>query len=59
MKAHFDVGAELGLVRSVVGTVANVTDVTKVDKLLHGKENMVGAGAGYTSVEKRTEHDGR
>src|SRR3546814_12905512 len=48
-----------GLVHSVVGTAANVADVTQVDKLLHGEENMVGADAGYTGVEKRPEHDGR
>jgi len=46
-------------VHSVVGTAANVADVTQVDKLLHGKENMVGADAGYTGVEKRPEHEGR
>src|SRR3546814_15745703 len=40
-------------------TAANVADVTQVDKLLHGKENMVGADAGYTGVEKRPEHEGR
>ena len=51
--------AESGLVHSVVGTAANVADVTQVDKLLHGEENMVGADAGYTGVEKRPEHDGR
>lgn len=51
--------AESELVHSVVGTAANVADVTQVDKLLHGDENMVGADAGYTAVEKRQEHDGR
>lgn len=44
---------------SVVGTAANVADVTQVDKLLHGDENVVCADAGYTGVQKRTEHDGR
>lgn len=44
---------------SVVGTAANVADVTQVDKLLHGEENVVCADAGYTGVEKRAEHDGR
>jgi len=34
-------------------------DITQVDKLLHGEENMVGADAGYTGVEKRPEHEGR
>lgn len=59
MKAHIGVDDESGLVHSVVGTAANVADVTQVDKLLHGEENMVGADAGYTGVEKRPEHDGR
>ena len=59
MKAHIGVDSESGLVHSVVGTAANVADVTQVDKLLHGEENMVGADAGYTGVEKRPEHEGR
>ncbi|TPG64656.1 IS5 family transposase [Pseudomonas arsenicoxydans] len=59
MKAHIGVDDESGLVHSVVGTAANVADVTQVDKLLHGDENVVCADAGYTGVEKRPEHDGR
>ena len=59
MKAHVGVDDESGLVHSVVGTAANVADVTQVDKLLHGEENVVCADAGYTGVEKRAEHDGR
>jgi len=47
------------LVHSVVGTAANVADITQVGKLLHGDENVVCADAGYTSVEKRPEHAGR
>lgn len=50
---------ESSLVHSVVGTAASVADATQVDKLLHGEENMVGADADYTGVEKRPEHDGR
>ncbi|WP_264884156.1 IS5 family transposase, partial [Stutzerimonas stutzeri] len=56
---HIGVDDESGLVHSVMGTAANVADVTQVDKLLHGEENMVGADAGYTGVEKRPEHEGR
>ncbi|VVP61109.1 IS5 family transposase ISPa16 [Pseudomonas fluorescens] len=59
MKAHIGVDDESGLVHSVVGTAANVADVTQVDKLLHGDENVVCADAGYTEVEKRPEHEGR
>lgn len=40
---------------SVVVTAANVADVTLVDKLLHGEENVVCAYAGYTGAE----HHGR
>jgi len=59
MKAHIGVDDESGLVHNLVGTAAHVADVTQVDKLLHGAENVVCADAGYTGVEKRTEHDGR
>ena len=59
MKAHIGVDDESGLVHSVVGTAANVADVTQVDKLLHGLESVVCADAGYTGVEKRSEHAGR
>jgi IS5 family transposase len=41
MKAHIGVDEYSGLVHSVVGTSANVADVTQVDKLLHGDENVV------------------
>lgn len=59
MKAHIGVDADSGLVHHVVGTAANVPDVTQVDRLLHGDENMVGADAGHTGVEKHPEHAGR
>ena len=59
MKAHIGVDEASGLVHSVVGTPANVADVTQVDKLLHGDESVVCADAGYTGVEKRSEHEGR
>jgi transposase, IS5 family len=59
MKAHIGVNDESGLVHSVVGTAVNVADVTQVNKLLHGDENVVCADAGYTGVEKRAEHAGR
>ena len=59
MKAHIGVDVDSGLVHSVVGTAANVADITQVDKLLHGDENVVCTDAGYTGVEKRPEHEGR
>ncbi len=58
MKAHIGVDDESGLVHRVVGTAANVADVTQVDQLLHGEENVVCADAGYTGVEKRPEYEG-
>lgn len=58
-KAHIGVDDESGLVQSVVVTAANVAEITKVDKLLHGAENVVCSDAGYTGVEKREEHAGR
>lgn len=59
MKAHIGVDAESGLVHSLVGTAANVADVTQVDQLLHGDETYVCGDAGYTGVEKRPEHQDR
>ncbi len=58
-KAHIGADEESGLVHSVVVTAANVADITQVDQLLHGEENVVCADAGYTGVEKRSEHEGR
>ncbi len=51
MKAHIGVDDESGLVHRVVGTAANVADVTQVDQLLHGEEHVVCANAGYTGGE--------
>jgi IS5 family transposase len=59
MKSHIGVDAESGLVRSVVGTAANVADVTQVDQLLHGEEAFVCGDVGYTGVDKRPEHQDR
>src|SRR5690554_2084108 len=59
MKAHIGVDLHTGLVHSVVGTAANVADVTQVDGLLHGEEELVLGDAGYQGVGKREEHQGR
>jgi IS5 family transposase len=59
MNAHIGVDAESGLVHSLVGTAANVADVTQVDQLLHGEETYVCGDAGYTGVETRAEHQNR
>ena len=58
MKAHIGVDAESGLVHTVVGTAANVADVTQAQALLHGDEEDVFADAGYQGVDKREEYIG-
>ena len=55
MKAHIGVDADSGLVHSVVGTAAHVSDVSQTHALLHGEETEVFADAGYQGVEKRVE----
>ncbi|KPX44462.1 ISPssy, transposase [Pseudomonas syringae pv. helianthi] len=59
MKAYIGINADSGLVHSLVGTAANVADVTQVDQLLHGEETYVIGDAGYTGVDKRAEHQDR
>lgn len=53
MKCHAGVDADSGLVHSVVGTAANVNDVTQAHALVHGHERDIFADAGYQGVEKR------
>ena len=55
MKAHIGVDADSGLVHTVVGTAANVNDVTQASALVHGEETDVFADAGYQGVAKREE----
>jgi IS5 family transposase len=55
MKAHIGVDADSGLVHSVVGTAANVNDVTEAGALLHGQEKTAFGDAGYQGVHKRPE----
>ena len=47
-----------GLVHTVVGTAANVNDVTQGHALLHGQEEVVFADAGYQGAMKRREATG-
>src|SRR3546814_16383620 len=54
MKAHIGVDLYMGLVHSVVGTAANVADVTLVDGLMHGEEEMV---VGYGGAPGEGKHD--
>jgi IS5 family transposase len=58
MKAHIGVDAESGLVHTVVGTAANVNDVTQAGALLHGQEKVAFGDAGYQGVHKRAEAAG-
>ena len=58
MKAHIGVDAESGLVHSVIGTAANVNDVTQAGALLHGEEADAFGDAGYRGVDKREEAKG-
>lgn len=58
MKAHIGVDADSGLVHTVVGTAANVNDVTQASHLVHGEEADVFADAGYQGVAKREEVQG-
>lgn len=55
MKAHIGADAKSGLVHSVEGTAANVSDISQTHALLHGEETVVHADAGYTGVAKRSE----
>lgn len=56
MKAHIGTDAESGLVHTVVGTAANVNDVTQAHALVHGDESNVFGDSGYQGVEKREEN---
>ena len=58
MKAHIGVDAESGLVHTVIGTAANVNDVTQAGALLHGEETAAFGDAGYRGVAKRHEAQG-
>jgi IS5 family transposase len=58
MKAHIGVDADSGLVHTVIGTAANVNDVTQGHGLLHGEEAMVFGDAGYQGATKRPEATG-
>jgi len=55
MKAHIGVDGDSGLTHSLVGTAANVNDVTQAHALLHGDERIAVGDAGYQGVEKRPE----
>ncbi len=56
MKAHIGVDAQSGLVHTLIGTAANVHDITQAQALLHGDETDVFGDAGYQGIEKREEN---
>ena len=55
MKAHIGVDVESGLVHSLTGTAANVSDISETHNLLHGDEELAFADAGYTGIDQREE----
>ena len=55
MKAHIGVDAESGLVHTVRGTAANVSDVVEANALLHGEETDAFGDAGYQGAHKRAD----
>ena len=58
MKAHIGVDMESGLVHTVTTTAANEADDTEAEYLLHGKEQVVYADAGYTGADKSAARKG-
>jgi len=52
------VNADSGVVCTVIGTEANVNDVTQGHGLLHGEETVVFADADYQGAVKRPEASG-
>ena len=55
MKAHVGVDAHSGVVHTLTGTAANVSDISETHHLLHGQEQRAQGDSGYTGVEKRAE----
>lgn len=53
VKAHIGVDDESGLVHMVISAAANISDISQLDKLLHGDEKRVGPDAGYIGALKR------
>lgn len=51
MKAHIGADVDSGLVHTVVTTAANESDVSQIDALLHGKEEVVHGDSGYRGAQ--------
>ncbi|TDR45704.1 IS5 family transposase [Tahibacter aquaticus] len=58
MKAHIGVDVDSGLVHTVTTTAANEADVNEAEYLLHGKESVVHADAGYTGADSHVARKG-
>jgi IS5 family transposase len=58
MKAHIGTDVDSGLVHTVTTTAANEADIEQIEDLLHGKEQVVYADAGYTGADKRVVREG-
>ena len=58
MKAHIAVDAASGLMHTVVGTAANISDINIAGALLHGEEHAAFGDSGYQGVHKRAEAKG-
>lgn len=58
MKVHIGVDEHSGLVHHAHCTAANVGDVTQVQHLLHGHEEDIYGGSGYTGADNRAELKG-
>ena len=54
MKAHIGVDTVSGAGGSVVGTAANISDLSQAEQLLHEEEALASGDAGYIGVEKYT-----
>jgi IS5 family transposase len=53
MKAHVGADAESGIVHTVIGTAANISDVKCAPWLLHGEEKTGYGDAGYIGAQKQ------
>ena len=58
MNAHIGADADSGLVHPITVTPANEADVEQIEELLHGKEEVVHADAGYSGAQTRVERQG-
>ena len=52
MKAYIGVDADSGLVHTLIGTAANVADVTQANALLHGQETLAYGDAGDQGADR-------